>query len=77
MRTGGKTSGPHRRSGVLGVLSLLVSSSERGDWRQEGEVELAALESYGPSSLLSRILSGRGWCSASSLLWAQEALSKR
>jgi putative ABC transport system permease protein len=54
MRTGRKMNGSHRRSGVLGVLSLLVSSSERGDWRQEWEGELAALDADGPASLWAR-----------------------
>ena len=47
--------GSHRPSGVLGVLSTLVPSSEREDWKKEWEGERGALDEHGPASLVARV----------------------
>ena len=49
-----KVNGSYRRNGVLGLLSTLVPSSEREDWRQEWEGELGALSVGNAASAWAR-----------------------
>ena len=51
----GKMNRSDRRSGILGVLGMLLHPSEREDWKREWEGELGAVGAAGRASVWARV----------------------